>query len=108
LDKEEARISWNLGCLSIHNTVRAFTASHGAFVTIRGKRLKVWRTALFAGDAGGVPGTILFLADGDPVIACADGAIRLMEVQSEGKRRVSGAEWRRGARLEKGDVLTTD
>jgi methionyl-tRNA formyltransferase len=109
LDKAEAQISWNLDCLSVHNTVRAFASSFGAFVTIRGKRLKVWRTSLSSpASAEGVPGTILSLADGDPVIACGDGAVRLIEVQSEGKRRTGGGEWRRGARLEEGDVLTAN
>jgi methionyl-tRNA formyltransferase len=106
LDKAEAQISWNLDCFRIHNTVRAFAASSGAFITIRGKRLKAWRTAPV--NAAGAPGTVLSPADGDPVVACAAGAIRLMEVQSEGKRKVSGAEWFRGARLEEGDVLTPD
>ena len=111
LDKAEAQISWSVGCLLIHNTVRAFASSFGAFVTVLGKRLKVWRTVPvndFGVNAGGTPGTILFLTDGDPVIACADGAVRLMEVQNEGKRRVSGAEWCRGARLVEGDILTPE
>ena len=115
LEKAEAQISWDLGCLSVHNTVRAFASSFGAFVTIGGKRLKVWRTSLVSlsslvspSNAEETPGKILSLADGDPVVACGDGAVRLMEVQNEGKRRVSGAEWRKGARLEEGDVLTAD
>jgi len=103
LTKEEARISWDLGCMSVHNTVRAFASSFGAFVTVRGKRLKVWRTELVDTvpvNAGGAPGAILSQAgEEDPVVACADGALRLVEVQSEGKRRVSGAEWFRGVRI---------
>ena len=116
LTKEEARISWERSCISVHNTVKAFASSFGAFVTIGGKRLKVWRTELtntIPVDVEGAPGTILSLAEGDPVIGCADGALRLVEVQSEGKRRVSGAEWLRGAglkgiRLEEGGVLTPE
>jgi len=105
LDKEEARISWKHSCITVHNTVRAFASSFGAFVTVLGKRLKVWRTTPV--NANGASGTILYLADGDPVVACAEGAVRLIEVQSEGKRKVSGAEWFRGTRIDKGDVLTT-
>lgn len=104
LNKKEAQLSWNLDNFSVHNTVRAFAFSYGASVTIQGKILKVWRTVPI--NAQGTPGTVLFLTDGDPVIACAGGAVRLVEVQSEGKRRVSGAEWSRGARFKEGDVLT--
>ncbi|MCL2009012.1 MAG: methionyl-tRNA formyltransferase [Synergistaceae bacterium] len=105
LDKEEARILWDRDGLSVHNTVRAFASSFGAFVMVAGKRLKVWRTAPDTGE--GAPGTVLCLTGGDPLVACGKGAVRLMEVQNEGKRRVSGAEWFRGTRLKEGDVLTT-
>jgi methionyl-tRNA formyltransferase len=119
LDKGEARISWNRDSFSVHNTARAFACSFGAFVTFRGKRLKLWRTSPVEVSRAGVadprvsqsgetPGTVLFLADGDPVVACESGAVRLMEVQNEGGRRVSGGEWLRGSRLKEGDVLTTD
>ena len=108
LDKEEGRISWKRDCLPVHNTVRAFAFSSGAFVTVVGKRLKVWRTATVDAKAAKVPGTVLFLAGGDPVVACGSGAVRLVEVQSEGKRRVSGAEWLRGARLGEGDILAAE
>jgi len=99
LRKEEAGISWDCDFISIHNTVRAFAASSGAFVTVMGKRMKVWSTAPVDAAAVGTaePGTIQTL-DGDPVVVCGGGALRLLEVQNEGKRRVSGAEWLRGVR----------
>jgi methionyl-tRNA formyltransferase len=107
LDKEEARVSWSMDNIAVHNTVRAFAFSFGAFATVQGKRLKIWRTFPVEQSTAGAPGTVLSLDGGDPVIACANGALRLIEVQSEGKRRVGGAEWSRGVRLEEGDVLTT-
>ena len=103
LDKAEARISWDLDGLSVHNMVRAFASSSGAFITIQGKRLKVWRTALE--NAAGTPGTVLSSDAGGPVIACGSVAVRLLEVQSEGKQKVSGAQWARGARLDVGEEL---
>jgi methionyl-tRNA formyltransferase len=113
LSKEEAGISWGWDCPRIHNTVRAFDSSTGAFVFFGGKRLKLWRVFpieaedLSAGDSlgGGPPGKILRFAEGDPVVACGSGALRLMEVQTEGRRRVSGSEWARGERLETGRVM---
>ena len=105
LSKEEAQISWDHDFLSIHNTVRAFAASSGAFVTVMGKRLKIWRTApseteLCAVSARGAEiGSMFSLpSDGNPVVVCKNGALQLLEVQAEGKRRVSGAEWFRGIR----------
>jgi methionyl-tRNA formyltransferase len=103
LDKTEAQVSWDQGCFRVHNTVRAFASSIGAFVIVMGKRLKLWRTVPVEGE--GAPGQILRFIEGDPVVACAGGALRLKEVQSEGKRKVSGAEWACGARLRAGEGL---
>ena len=103
LDKAEAEVSWGQDSIHIHNRVRAFASSTGAFAAARGKRLKLWRTAPV--DAQGKPGQILSLAGGGLVVACASGAVQLVEVQGEGKRRMSGADWARGDRLKAGEGL---
>lgn len=102
----EAQVSWTQNSVQIHNTARALFSSSGAFVSVGGKRLKLWRTFPVESTEGTEPGGILFFMEGDPVVACGTGALRLLEVQSEGKRRVSGAEWACGARLKAGGVLT--
>ncbi|MDR1740292.1 MAG: methionyl-tRNA formyltransferase [Synergistaceae bacterium] len=106
LDKAEAHVSWTWSAERIHNTVRAFDFSTGAFVTTgAGKRLKLWRVSPEADEnTSANPGTVLCLAD-DPIIICGREALRLLEVQAEGKRRMSGAEWARGARLEAGSMI---
>jgi len=104
IDKAEEQISWSQTCLKVHNTVRALASSSGAFALALGKRLKLWRTAPV--NVRGEPGKVLFFTEGDPVVACTDGAVRLLEVQGEGKRRTSGAEWARGVRLKEGEGLT--
>jgi methionyl-tRNA formyltransferase len=103
ISKAETQVSWDRGHLQIHNAVRAFASSMGAFTFFGGKRLKLWRTV--PADAGGVPGRVLCFIEGDPVVACGDGALRLLEVQAEGKRKVSGADWACGCRLEAGSVM---
>ena len=104
IDKAEGGVSWAWEALRIHNVVRALDASFGAFVAVRGTRLKIWRTLPLGGgerDAG----RVLRFFDGFPVVGCGGGALRLDEVQAEGKKRVGGDEWARGLRLKEGDVL---
>ncbi|MDR2137084.1 MAG: hypothetical protein LBO68_02230 [Synergistaceae bacterium] len=103
LTKEEAEVFWTQNYLHIHNIVRAFASSSGAFIVAEGKRLKLWRTTPV--EEEGQPGQVLRFLDGDPVIACEGGALRLREVQNEGKRKVGGADWACGGRLEVGGVL---
>lgn len=104
LDKSEGAVSWAWDSLRIHNVVRALDASFGAFATVRGARLKIWRTLPCEG-AGGEPGRVLRFSEGRPVVGCGVGGLRLDEVQAEGKKRAGGAEWARGLRLKEGDVL---
>ena len=104
IDKAEGGVSWAWEALRIHNVVRALDASFGAFAAVRGTRLKIWRTLPLGGgerDAG----RVLRFFDGFPVVGCGGGALRLDEVQAEGKKRVGGDEWARGLRLKEGDVL---
>jgi methionyl-tRNA formyltransferase len=106
LTKEEAEVSWTQNYLRVHNVTRAFASSSGAFAVFQGRRLKLWRTAPVEEAAeGGQPGQVLRFVEGDPIVACEGGALRLREVQSEGKRRVGGADWACGVRLEVGGVL---
>jgi methionyl-tRNA formyltransferase len=112
VSKQETQVLWNRDHVQIHNAVRAFASATGAFTFFGGKRLKLWRTlpveTVFAG--AGVPGSVVCFIEGDPVVACAKGALRLLEVQAEGKRKVSGADWACGYkacghRLETGSVM---
>ncbi|MBQ7263316.1 MAG: methionyl-tRNA formyltransferase [Synergistaceae bacterium] len=98
LAREEHEVSWSWSAKRAHDAVRALDASGGAFVLFEGERLKLWRTTVVP-DILEEPGTILRLDEEGPVVACGEGALRLVEVQAPGKRRTAGADWARGARL---------
>jgi methionyl-tRNA formyltransferase len=48
---------------------------------------------------------VLALDREGPLVATGEGALRLLEVQSAGKRRMPAADWARGARLQAGDRI---
>jgi methionyl-tRNA formyltransferase len=101
IDKGEAAIDWSRAAAEVHNKVRGLAPWPGAYfeVTLGGRteRIKVLRAAPVPDR--GPPGTLL---DGDGTIACADGAIRLVEVQRAGKRPMSATELLRGFALAPG------
>ena len=95
--KEEARIDWEASSDLIDRQVRAFDPAPGAEGAIDGESVKVWRAEPV--DASGVPGEIL-RADADGlVIACGTGALRILELQRAGARRLPVAEFLRGRAL---------
>ncbi len=85
------------------NRVRGLSPTPGAYLLCRGQRLKVLR----AGKQleAGPPGTILRIENQALICGTRDGAVGLVEVQPEGKRRMTGAEFARGQRLRAGDRL---
>ncbi len=85
--------------------VRALYPHPGTHTSFRGKRLKVWSAVSEAGD--GIPGEIVEAAGPGVVVACGRGRLRLLEVQPEGKRRMSGEEFARGYRPAPGESLGT-
>ena len=95
---DEARIDWAKPARMVHDQVRGLSPFPGAFFTAdlgRGpERVKVLRTA--QAEGAGVPGTLL---DQAGVVACGEGAVRLLQVQRAGKAPIGAEEFMRGARL---------
>ncbi len=104
IHKDESRVVWSEPSDTIHNRVRAFNPEPGAFFSLQGKRVKVWRTRKSEGT--GSPGTLLDIdREGFPVVAAGRGGVTLISVQPEGKRTMTASDWIRGIRLNKGAVL---
>jgi len=102
LKKEDGLVDWRQPAQSIHDRVRGLQPWPGAYTTFRGRTLGVWRTRV-AGPAQAIPGRFACLKP--PTVGCGAGALELMEVQLEGRRRMSGADFANGHRLAESDVL---
>ena len=84
----------------IDRQVRAFDPSPGAFTTLSGETVKVWRAEIAAAaPAGGLPGTVLAVDRGGILAACGEGALRIVELQPAGGRRMSAVAFSAGRRL---------
>ena len=103
LEKPEFELSFTDSAVRFVNTVRALDMSGGAYAVISGRRVKVWRACLRR-DAAGESGHVVNV-EGNPVVMCADWGVELQEVQSEGKRKMTGREWSAGLRLKSGDSV---
>jgi methionyl-tRNA formyltransferase len=85
------------------NRVRGLSPAPGAYLLWSGQRLKVLRAE--KRPEAGAPGAILRIENRALVCGTGGGAVALGEVQPEGKRRMTGAEFARGQRLRVGDRL---
>jgi methionyl-tRNA formyltransferase len=91
--KPEARIDWSRSNVEIDRQVRAFNPAPGAEANVGGVALKIWSAEPLPGE--GSPGAWIGTT-GSPVVACGSGALRLVQVQRPGGRRLSAEELARG------------
>jgi methionyl-tRNA formyltransferase len=104
ITKAEARIDWNRPAAELARAIRAYNPMPGAYTTWQGQPLKLWRAEPVSA-ASAVPGTVL-LADADGiVVATGDGALRLLELQRAGGKRLAAASFLTGAALQPGERL---
>ena len=102
LTKDDGQILWNRPATQVDRQIRAVTPWPGAFSFLEGRRVRIHRALPLHEIPEQVPpGTVVDTARGVDV-ACGLGAIRLQELQTEGKTRQTAEEWVRGVRLERG------
>jgi methionyl-tRNA formyltransferase len=100
LEREDGRINWAESAALIERKIRAFNPWPGAFTLLRDevgreRKLKIFSAALVELKKAS-PGEIPSTDKSRLLIATKDGALSLGEVQLEGKRRMSAAEFLRG------------
>jgi len=105
LKKEDGRMDFSRPARELFNRMRGFRPWPGAFTTYRTKTLQVHRAEPVQPPSGLTPGTIA--VDGAHLLAgCGQGtALDLIEIQIEGKRRMSAPEFINGYRPKAGDRL---
>jgi methionyl-tRNA formyltransferase len=95
LKREHGQIDWSESAEVIERKIRAYNPWPGAFMKVDHQNLKVFSASVV--DLNGQPGEVL-RGDKDLIVATGKGALSLAEVQLEGKRRMSAAEFLRGHR----------
>jgi methionyl-tRNA formyltransferase len=118
LKKEDGVIDWSQPAQAIHDRVRGLQPWPGAHTTFRGQSLNIWKTrsggGLLAGaqvlreataQAGGRAPLGSIHRIKPLLVACGDGLLELQEVQSEGRKRMSAADFANGQHLRENEVL---
>lgn len=95
LKREHGLIDWSESAEAIERKIRAYNPWPGAFMKVDRQNLKVFSASVV--DLNGQPGEVL-RSDEDLIVATGKDALSLAEVQLEGKRRMSAAEFLRGHR----------
>ena len=93
IDKAEAEVSFGHPAVEVDRLIRGLSPFPGAWVRVGAERVKLLRSRVVAGS--GTPGQVL----GGFTIACATGAVEVLEAQREGKRPMPATDVLRGLTL---------
>ncbi|MEM1263681.1 MAG: methionyl-tRNA formyltransferase [Pseudomonadota bacterium] len=94
--KTDASVDWHDDATTIDRVVRAYNPWPVAYTQIDGKPLRIFRaTVLTASDVSAEPGVVVATGSDGIDVACKRGALRLLEVQLAGKRRIAAADFAR-------------
>jgi methionyl-tRNA formyltransferase len=91
--KHEAALDWNRSALELERQVRAFDPFPVAQAQLDATVLRIWRAVPIPGSAGVQAGTVIAAGSDGIDVACGVGALRLLEVQRPGARRMSARQF---------------
>jgi methionyl-tRNA formyltransferase len=101
IDKSMSPIDFTATAQEVHNRIRGLYSWPMATMTVGGKRVKVHKARL--SNLSGKPGEILSLRP--LVIACSIGAVEIIELQPEGKKKMTAEAYAAGHKMTVGDNL---
>lgn len=107
MNKSLGKIDWNQNAVVIERLVRGLNSWPSAYTYYQGKSVKLWDCDVVEAAAKAVPGTIIAVAKDSFDVATGNGALRVLELQLEGKKRMDtksfllGNQWKTGMQLGK-------
>jgi methionyl-tRNA formyltransferase len=103
-----AKVDWSMPARQLVNRLRGFTPWPGLYTTFRGGRLKIFGLEEFKPPPRGQekPGTVVSADPDGVVVRCGKGtAIKITEIQREGKRRMPVDAFLIGERVSRGEAF---
>ena len=107
LTKAEGNIDFSKSAVEIERRIRGMTPWPSAYTKWNGKTLKFWSASAETENLTmkTEPGTVCLVSKEVFYVKTGDGLLKLMEVQLEGKKRMSSEEFLRGYSLKEGTIL---
>jgi len=103
ISKQEADLDFRLPAETLLRRIHAFNPFPGAVVHLHETAVKIWQASSV--EAKGKPGEILSVTSEGVVVACGSGALKLLELQKPGGKRLAAAQFIQGFAMEPGHCL---
>jgi len=106
IKSDDYKIKWSKSAKEIQNHIRAFSPSPGALTIINTKRIKIYSSSILDNKSKKSDiGEIVICNTNQLVIQTGKGMLEICDVQLEGKKRMTVAEYLRGAKLQPNMII---
>lgn len=105
LKKTMGDIDWTMEAAAIERLVRGLNSWPGTYTAWNKKTLKIWKAAVAEGEYEGVCGQVVRADKNSILVKTGKGALSLLELQPEGKKRMAADAFLRGYPVEVGTVF---
>jgi methionyl-tRNA formyltransferase len=102
--KNNCRIQWSASAQNIHNFIRGLSPHPAAWTTHKGKAIKLFKTSIVEKHSA-QPGILLQRTTDSFIVGTGENALAILEIQQEGRKKMTIAEFLRGYHIEVGDLL---
>lgn len=106
ITKEMGNIDFQKSALEINRLVRGLNPWPSAYTFYKGKQLKIWETTVESDTSSAEPGTITEVTKNTIKVACKEGALCIMSLQLEGKKRMNTHDFLLGVKVQEGEAFT--
>ena len=104
LDKSLGKIDFSMRAEEIERLIRGLNPWPSAYTSYNNKTMKLWKARVVAGGEA-VPGQVLAVDKKGFTVQTGDGALQILELQMEGKKRMDAGAFLRGCPLTAGEIL---
>lgn len=106
IDKGMGEIDFTKKAAEIDRLIRGLTPWPSAFTRYKGKQLKIWRAeAVVVDTASHTCGEIVGTDKDSVTVAAGEGALKIYELQLEGKKRMTTRDFLLGVKMKQGEIL---
>lgn len=105
ITKEMGSIDWNRSAKEIECWIRGMDPWPSAYTKLGDKTVKIWKAKVVSEEQMAKPGTIVRVTKNTLEVQTGDGILAILELQMEGKKRMSADAFLRGCAVEEGTVF---
>lgn len=105
MNKEMGLINFSDNAVNIERMIRAFTPWPASYTLLDNKKVKIFKSDVVEINHSANPGTIIDIDKESFTIACGKNALKILELQIEGKKRMDTKSFLTGFKLEKGKIF---